>query len=233
MAGNTSTAVRASRKNPVDDLDFFPTHPWATRALFEYVLKRRPVIFPLGRSRVWEPACGRGDMARPIAEYVGEVFASDVYDYGHGEIFDFLSLNNELVLQMPPEPVRHGVDWIITNPPFNNLLEFFEIAWRMADVGVAMLMRTQALEGIDRYNQIYEPFRGRYTWAQFVERVPMCEGRLDPKGGTATAYGWLVVQKHGESSPLIHIPPCRSLFERPGDYDNQPEPGELVERLSV
>ena len=34
MAQNTSTAVMARRAEAPDSLDFFPTPPWATRALF-------------------------------------------------------------------------------------------------------------------------------------------------------------------------------------------------------
>jgi hypothetical protein len=32
------TAVMAQRREPPDALDYFPTPPWATRALFRHVL---------------------------------------------------------------------------------------------------------------------------------------------------------------------------------------------------
>jgi hypothetical protein len=32
------TAVMAQRREPPDSLDYFPTPPWATRALFRHVL---------------------------------------------------------------------------------------------------------------------------------------------------------------------------------------------------
>ena len=35
MSQNRSSAVMAQRKEPPDSLDFFPTPPWATRALCE------------------------------------------------------------------------------------------------------------------------------------------------------------------------------------------------------
>ena len=39
-----STAVMARRVEAPDSLDFFPTPPWATRALVEHVLFRRALI---------------------------------------------------------------------------------------------------------------------------------------------------------------------------------------------
>ena len=57
--------------------------------------------------------------------------------------------------------------------------------------------------------------------AQFVERVPMVKGKLDPNASTATSYCWLVwfharMQRH---TTLMWIPPCRKTLERSYDYD--------------
>ena len=76
---NTSSAVMAQRVEAPDSLDFFPTPPWATRALCEIVLRE----FRLGA--VWEPACGEGHMSETLREYAVSVFASDVHDYGRGQ----------------------------------------------------------------------------------------------------------------------------------------------------
>ena len=54
------TAVMAQRREPPDALDYFPTPPWATRALFRNVL---PALGVDAIGRVWEPACGEGHMA--------------------------------------------------------------------------------------------------------------------------------------------------------------------------
>src|SRR5665811_218531 len=59
--------------------------------------------------------------------------------------------------------------------------------------------------------------------AQFVERVPMVEGRLERKASTATAYAWLVWEKGRLGScELVWIPPCRKKLERDKDYDLPP-----------
>ena len=76
MAQNTSTAVMQRRAEPHDSLDFFPTPPWATRALCEHVL---PGVWYSPRMVVWDPACGEGHMVRPLTEYFSEVLASDVH----------------------------------------------------------------------------------------------------------------------------------------------------------
>jgi hypothetical protein len=83
------TAVMAQRREPPDALDYFPTPPWATRALFKHVL---PLLDGEAIGGVWEPACGEGHMAAVIAEFAGgPVVASDVFDYGYGTApHDFL-----------------------------------------------------------------------------------------------------------------------------------------------
>lgn len=64
MAQNTSPAVMAQRREPANSLDYFPTPPWATRALCEFL----DLAVPLAPQRCWEPACGEGHMVRPLLE---------------------------------------------------------------------------------------------------------------------------------------------------------------------
>jgi hypothetical protein len=82
---NGARAIMAARKERADSLDFFPTPPYATRALIEHVL---PVLgvqqSDLSRMIAWEPAFGEGHMAEPLAEYFGQVIATDIFDYGYG-----------------------------------------------------------------------------------------------------------------------------------------------------
>ncbi len=205
MRQNTSHAVMAQRVEPADSLDFFPTPPWATRALCERV-KRYSHIH---RHSCWEPACGDGAMVRPLEEYFASVRASDAYDYGRGyEVSDFLF------------PLSHfSSDWIITNPPFRLGCDFALKAMERARIGVAMLVRTAFLESIGRYERLFS--KHPPTVLQFSERVPMFKGRLDAKGSTATAYCWLVwTRPYGDVLRRIDwIPPCRRALERPGDYE--------------
>ena len=199
-----STAVMARRVEPHSSLDFFPTPPWATRALTEWMVK----VFQWKMDTVWEPACGEGHMARALAEAFREVYASDVHDYGAGDVGDFLW------------PTTRRADWVITNPPFRLADQFITKAIEVADVGVAMLVRTSFLEGAARYHSLFRRTPPTQI-VQFVERVPMYRGRLVENGTTATAYCWLIwhVDFLGVS-PLFHwLPPCRRRLERPGDYE--------------
>jgi hypothetical protein len=200
---NLSTAVMQQRHEPSDSLDMFPTQPWATRALCEYL---RNEFGPLDGLSCWEPACGMGDMARPLAEYFGSVRASDVHNWGFGERQDFLF------------PDETPCDWIITNPPFRLAEQFIHASLPRARVGVAMLVRLAFLEGVGRYQGLFRS-RRPCRILQFTERVPMVKGRLTATGSTATAYCWVVWQGGASRTIFDWIPPCRRKLERAGDYE--------------
>lgn len=205
---NISHAVMAQRKEAKDSLDFFPTPPWATRALCEALPHR------LGKMSCWEPAAALGHMARPLAEYFEVVQATDVHPHDPDMILcDFLA--------MAPQPWKF--DFVITNPPFRLAQEFAIRAMDHADVGVAMLCRTVWLEGGERWTGL---FRDRAPTSVFIfsERVPMHKGRVDPKGSTATSYSWFVWEKermHADYTPSLHwFPPgTRKRLERASDYE--------------
>lgn len=155
-----------------------------------------------------EPACGRGYMAHPLAEYFAEVAAADAHPYGFGERRDFLTF--------PYEALSH--DWVITNPPFRMAEEFVARALTVAREGVAILARTVFLESIGRYEAIFRD-QPPAVFAQFSERVPMVRGRVDQKASTATGYAWFVWRKESDAPPrLAWIPPCRRHLERAEDY---------------
>lgn len=179
-------------------LDFFPTPPWAARAVCELVKN----IDPMSR-RVWEPACGQGHFAGPAAEYFHTVHASDVYEFGYGQVNDFLV-----------NPILHDdVEWIITNPPFAHAQSFVQMALRVVSRGVAILVRLAFLESIGRYELIFG--YPAHCCSVFSERVPMKLGAWDPEGDTASAYCAIVWSKAWRAAEprLIAFPPgtCERL----------------------
>lgn len=238
---NTSHAVMAQRAEPHDSLDDFPTQPWATRALCEYVIfrmgtpdwnrncpptvcyrfgmddlvapmgKLAPPQFPIEGLCAWEPACNRGHMAEPLREYFHCVMATDINDYGYDR-------HEKTVDFLFPgsEPVVQ-VDWIITNPPFRLAEQFIMRALDIAQTGVAMIVRTSFLESVGRYENLFSKTPPNII-AQFSERVPMVKGRLTATGSTATSYCWLVWVKGLGGSKFVWIPPCRKQLERAEDY---------------
>jgi hypothetical protein len=200
-----SPAVTAQRIEPSDSPDYFPTPPWATRALLEHVLDKSAVA----SLTCLEPACGAGHMAKVLKEYFGEVGASDAYHYGYGEVRDFL-------LQ-PYGP--SAFDWVITNPPFRLAERFIHEALRVGRRGVAILARTAFNEGVGRYERLFRDNPPAMV-APFSERVPMLKGRLDRNATTATSYAWFVWDKSHRSgqAQTKQVPPCRKELERDDDY---------------
>lgn len=204
---NGARAIMGSRAEPDDSLDYFPTPPWATRALIEKVLPRSGMQASLHAHRAWEPACGEGHIAGVLQEYFGDVVASDIHDYSadgvsppgwHGTQ-DFLAA----------DVTSEGVDWIVTNPPFGDKAEAFILrALERADVGVAMFLRLQWLETVGRYERVFSK-HPPYMIAQFAERVPLHKGRWEPDGDTATAYLWIIWLKRrtDTSTGFMWIPP--------------------------
>jgi hypothetical protein len=193
------TSVMAQRREPPDALDYFPTPLWSTRALFRHVL---PAIGVDAISSAWEPACGEGHMAAVITEFArGAVTASDIFQYDYGTApHDFVK----------DDPLTKP-DWIITNPPFSIACEFTLRALDLASEGVAMLVRTQWIEGVGRYEKLFRD-RPPTVYAPFVERVPMVKGRWDPDASTATSYAWFVWLQHTERrSQIFWIPPGRRV----------------------
>lgn len=207
MTQNTSSAVMAQRIEAHDSLDHFPTPPWATRALCEWLIDSG---YNLRGKDCWEPACAEGHMSRALAEHFRKVHSSDVHDYGFGEVNDFL---------WSCWRVSDWVsDWIITNPPFRLGQQFAEKARAYSKQGAALLVRTAFLESASRYDALFARTPPSDI-LQFVERVPMFKGRLDPKGSTATAYCWLVWHKGHVGETRFHwLAPCRKRLERSGDY---------------
>lgn len=225
-AGNVSSAVRQQRQAAPDALDYFPTPPFATRALCEFL---QGELGELGELTAWEPAAGEMHMARPLAEYFGAVRASDVFAYVEGlELLDFPLLGR----------FELAVDVVATNPPFILAQEFIETALQVARLGVAMLVRTSFLESEGRLAELFATKPPAYV-LQFAERVVMLKGRLVRKGAvdpgaaepgkrasTATSYCWLVWLRDGEAwstdTRLRWIGKAIDRLERAGDYPTPP-----------
>lgn len=210
------SAVMASRVEPPDSLDDFPTPPWATRALIEVVL---PALGMQAPGTVWEPAANRGLMAETLRGYAGQLFSSDIFDYGCGyEVADFL--DPDVIPDLAP---GDGIDWIITNPPFKAAEAFARHALTIAEEGVAILARLQWAETEARYELFRE--HPPAAVALFMERVPLYRGRWVAKGGkTATAYAWFVWRQPRVTFP----PPIRFLPIPPGQRARLMRPADLV-----
>ncbi len=148
----------------------------------------------------------------------------------------------DFLLDWPGLYPEISADWIITNPPFNRAGEFVELALRRAEIGVAMFVKQQFLEGIGRYRNLFS--RHWPHWIlQFSERVALVKGRVDPEAGTNQSYIWIVwICRH--AAPALDVDPARPpefgwiapsrpRLERPSDYPkpaakDAAEPGALL-----
>lgn len=224
MSQNTSSAVMQQRSEPHDSLDDFPTPPWATRALCEFLQGEG---YELDSMTVREPAANRGHMVAPLREYFADVEASDVHDYGAGfPQQDYLF-----------GPLPSMVDFTITNPPFRLAEQFIERMAATSMVGFAVVVRSAFLEGQSRHENLFSRNPPSFV-LQFAERCLMLRGRIirvgapDPfnlkdgapvKGATATSYCWLVWIDGETDTRLRWLANVRQFLERPGDYPEYAE----------
>jgi hypothetical protein len=140
--------------------------------------------------RIWEPAAGRGAIARVLREHGCVVTASDIYDYGGLDfIADFLTQE-----QMPA-----GCDCIVTNPPYQIAEPFVSRALELAPL-VIMLLRLAFLES-ERRCGILEGC-GLARVHVFRKRLPMMHrdqwaGR---KANSGMAFAWFAWER-GHTGP--------------------------------
>lgn len=233
MQDRASAAVIDEIEDPVTRLhmalEFFPTPPWATRALMKYVI-------PDAGGTAWDPCCGEGHMAEVLEEYFDAVYASDVHDHGCGAVGSFVGAGLDVIPSPPVAP-----HWLICNPPFSLALDFTKRALDEATDGVAVLVRLAWLETQTRFDELFRRTPPSIV-AQFVERVPMTLGRWEPDAGTATPYAWCVwhaddVARGDSDTRFRWIPPGQrraltrpddaARFAKPARGDDQPMLFEL------
>lgn len=182
MAGNVRMTIR---KTSTDGLDFYPTQPWATRAL----LRRIDVS-----GMVWEPACGGGHMAEVLKDHGLDVLATDIHPYGYqmDHVVDFVN-----------DPLDPGeVSWIITNPPFKNRLSERFVHRALEVTGnVAVLCRLTWLEGNARHRDLFSVHPPSRVIVM-TERIGFAEGECRIDRGGMIPYAWFVWEE-GETETRL------------------------------
>lgn len=163
-------------------LDDYPTPQWVARALCEQLMGGRK---NLKKYSCLEPACNRMYLADTLWEYFNNVHSSDIGAYGYGEVRDFLAGSYE-----PNE-----YDWVITNPPFNDLwLDFALESLRVARRGVALLGPLKYQSGLKRFKKLYQP-HPLFTVAASVKRIPFSHGLAGARISQAEDFAWFVWSK--------------------------------------
>lgn len=170
--------------------DLYQTPSWVTKALVPFIPRRV--------SRIWECACGDGQMVRALKESDYEVIATDIHNSGWG--WDFLT--------MPawPEPF----DAIITNPPFEHATQFIEQAIRFTEPNagfVAMLLRTD----FDHAKSRTHLFRDSPVFASKVvllkRIVWFADDNGKPKASPSFNHAWFCFDHRHEGPATISYAP--------------------------
>jgi hypothetical protein len=157
--------------------DLYATPPSAVEALLR--VEKIPW-------RTWEPAAGRGGIARVLRAHAIEVVASDIalYDFELDFTGDFLTQD-----RAPP-----GVEALVTNPPYKLCGRSAPFVAHALDLvpHVFLLMRLSFLESASR-SEILER-RGLRTVHVFRNRLPMMhrDGWIENKATNAMPFCWMV-----------------------------------------
>ena len=168
--------------------DFYATDPKAIDALLTKEAFNK---------NVWECAVGKGHLAERLKQYGYSVRCSDIIDRGYPntEILDFKYVG---------VGVFNGD--IITNPPYKYTTEFILNALSIVPNGnkVAMFLKLQTLEGVNRYKSIYstQPPKTIYV---FTKRIKCFFNGIDDGKSSAIAYAWFVWQKGFKGKTTIEF----------------------------
>ena len=187
-----SCQVQRTRLSERDALELYETPGVAVRALVAEERQRGGALWREGR--VWEPAAGRGTIARELTRGGFSCFTSDIKQYPefvlHAER-DFFSFDSAL----------GDCEVIVTNPPFGQAERFVAHALGLAPV-VIMLLRLAFLES-ERRRNVLEGV-GLKRVLVFRKRLPMMhrDGWEGKRANSGMAFAWFVWERgwKGETS---------------------------------
>lgn len=140
---------------------------------------------------IWEPACGKGAISEILHRTGHQVLSSDLFNYGYGKSgINFL----EVTRNKTPKAD------IVTNPPFNIMLEFCEHAIEITRGKVCMFLRLDFLAS-----------KGRRSFLESspLARIHIFSGRIriktpnseKPRGGVN--YAWFIWELSYDGKPTI------------------------------
>lgn len=180
-----------------ENMDFYATSPLA--------LDKFAPMFPI-HHKVWECACGSGELSKWLVEHGHDVLSTDIVDRGYGiGSVDFLKTDPTDIADwyLKDNPNLSAPFDILTNPAYKiacqTVLKALEL---IPDNGhVFMFVKTTFLEGKERREKIYDINPPRYVF-QFSERVLCAKNGIFEYDGkrisSAVSYCWQVYNKHND-----------------------------------
>lgn len=154
--------------------DCYDTPPEAVHALLA-VEQQLP-------HRIWEPACGTGNIVNVLRATGHDVIATDLNDRGCPDSLDRI----DFLL-----PIDVDCDAIVTNPPFALAEHFVAVALERAPL-VIMLLRLAFMESERRAHILDNAGLARVH--VFAKRLPMMhrEGWEGRKANSGMAFAWFI-----------------------------------------
>jgi hypothetical protein len=172
--------------------DLYQSPPEAVRALL------RVEALP---GCIWEPACGPGAIVRVLRDAGHDVIATDLVDYASP---DQDEARRDFLME---RTLPHGVQAIVTNPPFKNAHEFVAHALELCPK-VVMLLRLAFIESERRRNILDGVALARVH--VFRNRLPMMhrDGQgirpAEKQNSSAMAFAWFVWDRDHKGPTELH-----------------------------
>ena len=185
------TGVKRLERDP---RDAYATPPWQTKLLLQHV-EPHGIIF--------EPCAGTGAMADVLRDAAGpydRIITADLHEGANSVLWPGwdATLRGEWDAV---EAAHHGVDWVITNPPFKHAFEILKQAYYRARFGVAFILRTT----------FSEPTKDRGPW--LAENppdlrivMPRCRYRQDTRSSDNVTTEWFVWYRANAERGTVVVP---------------------------
>lgn len=151
--------------------------------------------------KIWEPACGEGNLAKVLMKRNHLVLGTDKIDRGFGNVYDFLGNK---------ERMKWEGD-IITNPPYKGSMDI-DFVKRSLDIvsknrWVIMLFKVQFLASKKRYF-LFQELNPRYIYVH-SSRIKIWKNNEDDGGSNALDYAWFVWQKGYQGETITRWIPSK------------------------
>lgn len=178
--------------------NFYATHPSCTADILREEEFHKDVL---------EPFCGVGSMSEVIRQNGHNVLSYDIVDRGYGLVGDFYQVD------FP----RRKYD-IITNPPYDNVID---VVLRCIDIckeKVALLMPLRYLSSGSRYNEIYKKYPPKRVYV-YQERICIAKNadfeKYNDAGANMEIYAWYIWERgHKGTTELKWISNNRAVTKK-------------------
>lgn len=158
--------------------NFYVTHPSCTADILREEEFYKDVL---------EPFCGVGSMSEVIKQHGHNVLSYDIVDRGYGLVGDFYRT----------EFPRRKFD-IITNPPYDNVIDVVLRCLDICKEKVAVLMPLRYLSSGSSYNELYKKYPPKSVYV-YQERICIAKNadfeKYNNAGANMEIYAWYIWER--------------------------------------